>query len=456
MFCSLCGAANATAAKYCERCWSSLADPIVDPVEAEQLRRSYRHAKLRRRLIRSSLVALALAFLAWYSLNLVLSSPVPQPSGLSQAIVGPSAWALPGRDLAGTSRVDEPLRLEGEVLWRHDTSGAHGASLAVARGVVYLAADRRVLALDAETGVQIWGRDIANPASAPPVVTTEALYVGLRDGQLLALRRETGELRWSRAFDGSVSTAPVVREGVLYLGLSTGRMVALDAQTGHDLWRYETGSWIGAAPIFADNVMALLSQNGDVHFLDVVTGELRMDYGIGQLTQSSPAFVNATFVATSDRGHVVALDAEKVEYPLEDWLRALRTQVYLWGLQGSRPTPKGELWRRSVEDGSGFRSPAVADGSVYVVSENGTLFSIEAVSGDVLWEHQSNAPVDAGPVVAGDKVYIATRTGQVLEIERGSGLLAAEFSVAPGLTELVIADGAVFLLTADGMLYAVR
>ena len=222
------------------------------------------------------------------------------------------------------------------------------------------------------------------------------------------------------------------------------------------LWDYDMGNWIGAAPVFAGDVMALLSQGGDIHFLDVVTGELRLDYSIEQLVQGAPGFAGNLLIVATDRGQMLALNAQQVEYLLEDRLRLLRTQLYLWGLQDSRPTPKGEVWRYGVGDEVVLRSPAIAEEAAYVVSEAGTLFAVQTESGDLLWSYEANAGVRARPIATESYVYIATEGGDVRWIARETGMLAGAFSVGLPIADMLIVERTVLVVTTNGKVIAVR
>ena len=455
--CRYCGADNAADALHCHRCWSGLSDAVTTPEEAGALRSMLHRARLRRRIAWAAAVLIVLGGASWYASSLVLSSPVPQPTTTATVIVGPGAWAVPGGDLMGRSRTTEPDGLAGNELWRFDTGGPGAIALAVADGVAYVAThDGRVLALGLADGDTLWRSEIGNPASAAPAATEEALYLGLRDGRLLALRRDDGQRWWSRTFDSNVTAAPVVKDGFVYVGLGNGKMLAVDAVTGRTLWDYDMGNWIGAAPVFAGDVMALLSQGGDIHFLDVVTGELRLDYSVEQLVQTAPGFAGNLLIVATDRGQILALNAQQVEYLLEDRLRLLRTQLYLWGLLESRPTPKGEVWRFDVGDEVALRSPAIAEGVAYVVSESGTVLAVATESGNLLWRYEASAGVRARPIATESHVYIATEGGDIRWIARETGMLAGELTVGLPIADMLIVEQTVLLVTADGKVIAVR
>jgi len=53
-------------------------------------------------------------------------------------------------------------------------------------------------------------------------------------------------------------------------------------------------------------------------------------------------------------------------------------------------------------------SPAVANGVVYVASEDGKLYALNASTGALLWNYVTNRRVQGSPAVANGAVYIGS------------------------------------------------
>ncbi|MFH5797998.1 PQQ-binding-like beta-propeller repeat protein [Haladaptatus sp. CMAA 1911] len=100
--------------------------------------------------------------------------------------------------------------------------------------------------------------------------------------------------------------------------------------------------------------------------------------------------------------------------------------------RGSRDTDEGGLlaldattgdlrWAATLPEG-GSGTPAVADGLVFVGSNDRALTTFDAASGDVEWRTKTGAPAGT-PVVAGGHVYVGDRAGTVHAFRRTDGNL---------------------------------
>jgi outer membrane protein assembly factor BamB len=70
----------------------------------------------------------------------------------------------------------------------------------------------------------------------------------------------------------------------------------------------------------------------------------------------------------------------------------------------------GLLWRVQT-DGPVRSSPTVVDGVVYVGSGDGTLYAVDARSGQIRWRAPAGAAITSSPAVTGGLVILATRMG---------------------------------------------
>jgi outer membrane protein assembly factor BamB len=159
----------------------------------------------------------------------------------------------------------------------------------VALGVVFIAGDGRIHALDALTGVEAWTVAIEGRVRAPMVVAgtsllalTEpdrliavrldtrevawtlpvgggrmlmaaddrALYVTTPDSRVLCVLLADGTVAWQRTLAGTLS-APAVGRDLVLVGSTTNWLWALEADTGDEEWRWE-GKIFGGDVIGAD------------------------------------------------------------------------------------------------------------------------------------------------------------------------------------------------------------
>ena len=69
------------------------------------------------------------------------------------------------------------------------------------------------------------------------------------------------------------------------------------------------------------------------------------------------------------------------------------------------------LWLRL--DVGGASSPAVANGVVYVGSDDNKFYALKTTTGEILWNYPTGDYVDSSPAVANGKVYVGSYDGNV-------------------------------------------
>lgn len=130
-----------------------------------------------------------------------------------------------------------------------------------------------LLAIDAQTGEELMVLRAGHIGLFTPAVVDGVICVAGNSG-LLAIDAASGELIWS-ALIGEGFSAPAVGEGMVVVHTRT-TLVAVDAMSGEELWRYATGgSW--SSPTLVDGVVhvgsnGVAAQMG-LHLIDAQTGE---------------------------------------------------------------------------------------------------------------------------------------------------------------------------------------
>jgi outer membrane protein assembly factor BamB len=82
-----------------------------------------------------------------------------------------------------------------------------------------------VTALNAETGAQLWTRQLGKPGVAAFGPEANSKYLGVVSGvRLYLLELETGRLKWSRELGSAPSSGPALSNDYVYVALVTGRI----------------------------------------------------------------------------------------------------------------------------------------------------------------------------------------------------------------------------------------
>jgi uncharacterized repeat protein (TIGR01451 family) len=250
-----------------------------------------------------------------------------------------------------------------------------------------------------------------------PTVANGAVYVGSIQF-IYALNARTGALLWSHD-EIEVASSPAAANGVVYVTAAGGANVdALDAGTGTLLWTYTVpgqSSNIVSSPAVANGLVYFGSDDGKVYALNASTGAVLWSFVTGRPVESSPAVANGVVYIGSDDGKVYALNAS--------------TGGVLWSFNtGSSPTDNN----LSGIFGGVRSSPALANGVVYVGSDNGNLYALNAGTGAWLWGHYTGPAGRFSPVVVDGVVY--GRAGHL-----GSGM-GSVYAFSPGSAEQGSAD----------------
>jgi outer membrane protein assembly factor BamB len=356
---------------------------------------------------------------------------------------------------------------EGEpgTIWQLTTGSALGDAAVISNGILYARDGDGVLyALDAATGERQWCIPTGASFDGTPAIEHGLVINGLDDprvwagngGAVVAVDAQTGEERW-RVATGGAELSPVIADSIVFVPGRDAVLLAIDLQTGEVLWRF--------AP----------SDREDAAFLSVVVAEgvvyANLDTGAG-----APKTVYALDVETGDdiwsndqideetfiSGSLTVADGSLFVPTSDGSLFALDAKT---GDQQWRFTP--ETNTSGTDDNENFsrglNSPAVVDGVVYIgngysydnVAEDAFLFAVDAGTGDELWRYATEGPVESRPSVTDGVVYCGDAAGMVSAVnaDSGDGLWTFDTSGANAGSPTIV-DGVVFVTNRDGALFA--
>jgi len=80
---------------------------------------------------------------------------------------------------------------------------------------------------------------------------------------------------------------------------------------------------------------------------------------------------------------------------------------------------------------------ALGRGAVYVATGYGELVALNAGSGAVIWRQRLDSPVSGAPTVDGDTVYVSTQDGAGYAVDAANGKVRWTVEGAPGVTSVV-------------------
>jgi len=234
--------------------------------------------------------------------------------------------------------------------------------------------------------------------------------------------------KWAFPTGGAVVSPPAVANGIVYVGSNDGSLYALSAGTGKLLWSYATGGPVMSAPAVTNNRVFVHSNGGIFYALDATTGKLLWQRSIGANSDSSPVTANGNvYVGTYYDGNLYAFNQ----------------------------ATGGMLWNYPTH--GALDSPAVANGIVYVGSQDGHVYAVNGSTGHLVWATPTGPIVSSSPALTGGQLYVGTNDGNLYELNAANGTVT--HSVTPDGSPIRTSPavgGSVFVGTDYGHVYALN
>lgn len=196
------------------------------------------------------------------------ASPAAQDGLIVPAFTSGEIYALrvENGSLAWSDNLASMLRLGG-LSGIADISGYP----VIDKGIVFaISYAGRMVAIDAQTGMRIWTREIGG--SDTPWVAGNAVFVLTSQGELLSLDRETGSVRWvtqMKQYENPEKRAtrilwsgPVLAGERLIVTGTGGRIAEIAPDTGKLITQWSVGKNLTIPPIVAESTLYLLADDG--------------------------------------------------------------------------------------------------------------------------------------------------------------------------------------------------
>jgi outer membrane protein assembly factor BamB len=306
----------------------------------------------------------------------------------------------------------------GAVLWRADAAlpgeapgAASGGGLAVAGGRVFVTTGfGELLALDAQSGAVVWRKRFPAPVSGAPTVVDGTVHVAARDAAGYAVDASDGKLRWivpgvPQTVGRANAPAPAVAGDLVYFPYAAGEIIAVNRRSGEPVWTAQAAgprpgravalqSDLTGDPVIAGGVGYVGSSAGRTAAFDARTGLPRWNAPHGAMGPVFPAG-GAVFL-TDDLGRLVRLDAG--------------TGETVWAVDLGLYTADRVRRQRSVVAHYG---PVVAGARVWVASSDGAIRVFDPADGSLIRSIALPGGAAAAPAVAGGTLYVVSGTGQL-------------------------------------------
>lgn len=123
---------------------------------------------------------------------------------------------------------------------------------------------------------------------------------------------------------------------------------------------------------------------------------------------------------------------------------------------GTGPTEDTAVAWTAETDESVEYPPAVVDGTAFVADEGGTLYAVDAVTGEQQWTFEASDEALSSPVVADETVYVGGQNGTLYAAEATAGEGVWTFETGGEIEPVpTVVDGTGYIGSRDDHLYAV-
>jgi outer membrane protein assembly factor BamB len=400
----------------------------------------------------------------------------PSRDGRSAETNLPSQWSPQGQNLAWRIPIGSrsaPVAFGNRIYINSPTPGDPAAT------------QERLIAIDAETGKVVWERRFSlflsdvpqhRASWASPAVDPETgnIYLFTVAAQLVCVSPD-GKVLWDRSLTdeygavtthGGRTTSPIVDGDKVILNalvLAWGdlnrpgnRYFAFDKKSGQTVWisspqsRHYDTNYSTPIVVSIDGTRALLvgGTDGVYHALKVNTGEKIWSVEVSKRAiLNSPIFRdNIAYIThgeenidTTEMGMVAAVDATRTGVLTED--------AFKWRSRGFLPT---------------FASPVMDDERLYTMDNSAVIGAFDLKTGARLWEKSLGTLQKGSPVLADGKLYVGTENGKFYILRpsaTGVDVLDEDLLGTAQEPEVIIAspivsDGRVYVTSMEAM-YAI-
>jgi outer membrane protein assembly factor BamB len=345
---------------------------------------------------------------------LALLAAIPSVSPAA-TLLGAPAVAYQGGVTHDGNLQDTGLRLPLSVRWVHHFFGVTGYAL-IADGLVFVPETntnagfaKRVYALDAATGAEVWSQPVAGTYGWLGIAYDGGqIFVVNYDGLVRSLDGATGEERWSAQMPNqySFSAPPTADNGILYIGGagSGGTLYAVDETDGTILWSTSVGNGDRSSPALSDD---------DVF----VSYACPQTYSFDRLTGSS----NWHFEGPCSGG-------------------GGKTAAYYGGRLYVRDVFFGRKNGLALDAATGtiasdFRSDLIPalHGTTGFFSQDGRLVARDLQTKEPLWRFQGDGMLRSAPLVVDDLVFVGSRSGMLYGLDVTTGRTDVSMDLVTGI-----------------------
>ncbi|MGD0817198.1 MAG: PQQ-binding-like beta-propeller repeat protein [Methanomassiliicoccales archaeon] len=290
------------------------------------------------------------------------------------------------------------LNQTGGIVWHEDIGTGYqvGAPLVYDGMLIVPAANGKVYAFNAFTGASLWtydtGSGLTHGVTSSPIASQGKIIVGTGNGNFISLNKN-GTKAWNVTIaTGIYSSSPAAFNGTFYIGTDDGKLNAIAADGSGVVWALQTGSKIRGSPLLLKDeiVVTYLNYTGTSPTSGGIAG---VSYTGQLLWQRSTDVIPGSPVLTKAGIAVVTY-----------------TGIVMVETNGTL------LWNKSLGTGFAGAAPASVGGSIYLVTNEAASRLIALSNAGEIYFQQVLLPAQyalSAPAIADGLMFVSSDNGNV-------------------------------------------
>ena len=265
-----------------------------------------------------------------------------------------------------------------------------------------------VVAFDAGTGAEVWRAKPGGPLRGAPTLANGQVYVVSQDNQLFALNQADGVVVWTQSASLESQgvfgvAAPAAAQGTIVAGFSSGELNAYRYENGRSLWADALSragistsvsalADIDAEPVIDQGRAYAIGEGGRMVALEVVSGQRLWEQNLAGI--STPWVAGEWVFVLTDDARLVCL--------------ARSTGRVRW--IGQLPRYRNE---KKSKGPISWVGPVLAGGKLWVANSQGLIASMSPADGSIATQIETKGVYTHAPVVANNTLYVMSDEGTI-------------------------------------------
>src|SRR5512140_139791 len=161
------------------------------------------------------------------------------------------------------------INLQGTLQWSFEADQSiWGSPVTDGTNVYFGTLGRRVYAVNASTGEQVWMQTVDGAVLGEPVLDKTTLYVGTYGGTVYGLNTASGQSVWNKQASSWIWNGPALDGSSLYVGDANGKLFGFPVSGTDQPWTQAlSGAIIGTPLVNGDNII-VGTEAGSVYYVD--------------------------------------------------------------------------------------------------------------------------------------------------------------------------------------------